>query len=114
MSTSEQLQKHHFMVYAPDSTEPGTLQRRLALRPEHLERINTLRTSGVLKVIGPTLTPESVLPGAEQKLNGSLLIAEASSIEEVKKIVEGDVFYTENVWDKEKMIITPMILAHPK
>lgn len=49
------------------------------------------------EVIGPTLAPESILPGAEQKMNGSLLIAEASSIEEVKSVVEGDLFYTHNV-----------------
>lgn len=30
-------------------------------------------------------------------MNGSLLIAEASSIEEVKKIVEGDLYYKANV-----------------
>ena len=51
----------------------------------------------VAEVLGPTLTPESVLPGAEQKLNGSLLVVEASSIEEVKTIVENDVFYNNNV-----------------
>ena len=51
----------------------------------------------VAEVLGPTLTPESVLPGAEQKMNGSLLVVEASSIEEVKTIVENDVFYNNNV-----------------
>ena len=51
----------------------------------------------VAEVLGPTLTPDSVLPGAEQKMNGSLLIAEASSIEEVKEIVESDAYYTNNV-----------------
>ena len=49
------------------------------------------------EVLGPTLAPESILPGAEPKLNGSLLVAEATSIEEVKKVVEGDVFYTNDV-----------------
>jgi len=50
-----------------------------------------------VEVVGPTLTPESVLPGAEKKMNGSLLVVEASSIEEVKSIVENDVFYSNNV-----------------
>lgn len=49
------------------------------------------------EVVGPTLTPESVLPGAEQKMNGSLLVVEASNIEEARKIVEGDLFYSNNV-----------------
>ena len=47
MSTSEQ-KKHHFMVYVPDRTEPGTLQLRMTHRPQHLERINGLRSSGIL------------------------------------------------------------------
>lgn len=51
----------------------------------------------VAEVLGPTLTPESVLPGAEQKMNGSLLVVETSTIEEVKYIVESDVFYINNV-----------------
>ena len=49
------------------------------------------------EALGPTLTPESVLPGAEQKMNGSLIIVEASSIEEVKDIVESDAYYRGNV-----------------
>lgn len=49
------------------------------------------------EVFGPTITPESVLPGAEQKMNGSLLVMEASSIEEVKIFVEADVYYRNNV-----------------
>lgn len=52
---------------------------------------------GIAEVLGPTLTPESILPGAEKKMNGSLLVVEASSIEEVKNIVETDVFYSNDV-----------------
>lgn len=86
------------------------------------------------EVLGPTLTPDSVLPGAEQKMNGSLLVAEASSMEDVKKIVEDDAYYINNVvsplasgfrqptllthgeqqWDKEKIIIAPMVLVLPQ
>ncbi|KAF9650267.1 hypothetical protein BDM02DRAFT_1445527 [Thelephora ganbajun] len=113
MATSAST-KQHFMVYIPDRTDPGTLQRRLDLRSEHLERIRTLVTNETLKVVGPTLTPESVLPNAEQKMNGSLQVWEASSIEEVKKLVEDDIYYSGDVWDKEKIIIAPMILGHPK
>lgn len=49
------------------------------------------------EVLGPTLTLDSVLPGTEQKMNGSVFIAEVSSIEEVKKIVESDIYYKTNV-----------------
>ena len=49
------------------------------------------------EVVGPTLTPESVLPGGEKKMNGTLLVVEASSIEEARDVAEGDLFYTNNV-----------------
>ena len=49
MSTSES-NKHHFLIYAPDHTDPGTFQRRQTHRPEHLERVGTLRSSGVFSV----------------------------------------------------------------
>ena len=49
------------------------------------------------EVLGPTLTLDSALPGTEPKMNGSMFIAEVSSIEEVKKIVESDAYYRANV-----------------
>jgi len=52
---------------------------------------------GPAEVGGPTLTPGSVLPVAETKMNGSLLVMETSSIEQVKSIIESDVFYSNNV-----------------
>jgi hypothetical protein len=51
----------------------------------------------VAEVFGPTLAPESILPGAQQKMNGSMLVVEAPSIEEVKSIVESDIYYKTNV-----------------
>lgn len=50
------------------------------------------------EVAGPTLTPESVLPGVnQQKMDGSLFVMEACSIEEVKAFVEDDIYYRNNV-----------------
>ena len=63
-----------------------------------VEVVGMLTSFGdVAEVLGPTLTPESVLPGAEKKMNGSLLVMEASSIEEVKDVIESDVYYNNNV-----------------
>ena len=49
------------------------------------------------EVLGPTLTPEFVLPNAKEKMNGSFLVIEASSIEEVKGVIESDVLYNNNL-----------------
>jgi hypothetical protein len=50
---SSETNKHHFMVYAPDHTDPEAFQRRLGARPEHLQRIATLRSSGILSMCCP-------------------------------------------------------------
>lgn len=41
------------------------------------------------------LTPESIAsPTAEKKMIGSVFICEAESLEAVRELVEGDVYYT--------------------
>jgi len=47
---------------------------------------------------GLLLTPESIeLPTADKKMIGSMFICEAETLAEVKKIVEGDIYYTAGV-----------------
>lgn len=43
------------------------------------------------------LTPESITPGAEKKMVGSVFICEAESLESVRKLMENDVYYTSGV-----------------
>ena len=42
-------------------------------------------------------TPESIVPGAEKKMVGSIFICEADSLEAVRKLMENDVYYTSGV-----------------
>ena len=50
-----------------------------------------------LDVGGAMLSPESVEPGGEVKMVGSVLVFEAETIEEVRKTVESDIYYTSGV-----------------
>ncbi|PCH35759.1 hypothetical protein WOLCODRAFT_156458 [Wolfiporia cocos MD-104 SS10] len=102
---------HKFIVYAPDATDPDAFQRRLSVRPKHVEKAADLHRDGIIKVGGAMLTPES-LTSDEKKMVGSVLIYEASNIEAVRKIVEEDIYYTSGVWDKEKLVILPFVTAH--
>jgi hypothetical protein len=43
------------------------------------------------------VTLESLQPGADKKMTGSMMICEAKDIEEVKKLVESDIYYTSKV-----------------
>ncbi|RDB25246.1 hypothetical protein Hypma_008016 [Hypsizygus marmoreus] len=103
-----------FMVYAPDKTEEGTFERRLSVRPTHLETAKDRIENGFIRVGGVLLTPESIAtPTSDKKMVGSVFICEAQNIEEVKKMVESDVYYTAGVWDPEKIVILPFIAATP-
>lgn len=40
--------RHKFIVYAPDMTDEGALQRRLSVRPAHLQRAKEEIAKGVI------------------------------------------------------------------
>ncbi|KAJ7484410.1 hypothetical protein FB451DRAFT_1232436 [Mycena latifolia] len=101
-----------FFVYAPDKTDPGTFERRLSVRPKHLENAAKAINEGVIRVGGALLTPES-LTGADKKMVGSIMIYEAENIEAVRTMVETDVYYTSQVWDPERLVILPFVAATP-
>ncbi|KAG2033501.1 hypothetical protein BDR03DRAFT_935625 [Suillus americanus] len=110
MSSTPSLPK--FIVWAPDYTDEGALQRRLAVRPTHLENIKKLVSQGTLRLGGGFMTPESVdAAAADKKFLGSCIIYEGENIDVVRKLVEDDVYYKTDVWDKEKLVILPIALA---
>ena len=53
MSSSSSV-RHRFFVYAPDKTEPGTLERRLSVREKHLVGAKAGHESGFIRVSIPT------------------------------------------------------------
>ncbi|KAM5545056.1 hypothetical protein V8D89_001167 [Ganoderma adspersum] len=103
--------RHKFIVYAPDMSDEGALQRRLSVRQSHLDNATAQARNGVVKLGGAMLTPESIVPGAEKKMVGSIFICEAESLESVRNLMENDVYYTSGVWDKEKLVILPLAIA---
>ena len=106
---------HKFVVYAPDKTDEGAFERRLAVRPKHLEGSSKMHEAGTLRKLshcltvlrvllisllelgGAMLTPESVQLGQEKKMVGSVLIFEAETLDAVKTLVEKDIYYTSGV-----------------
>ena len=45
------------------------------------------------------------------KMNGSVMLANASSAEEVLELLKTDVYYKESVWDPEKIQVIPVSTA---
>ncbi|KNZ77763.1 hypothetical protein J132_03821 [Termitomyces sp. J132] len=102
------------MVYAPDCTTEGTFEKRLSVREDHLAGFKAKIDGGFVRVGGVLLSPESIATSSsDKKMIGSMFICEAENIEEVKKVVESDIYYKAGVWDAQKIVILPLLPATP-
>ena len=76
-----------FAIIAQD--HPGTLDKRLAARAEHLERLNKLQDEGRMLLAGPFPAIESENPGPAG-FTGSLIIVEFPSQAEAARWAGAD------------------------
>lgn len=67
----------------------GSLDRRLAARPAHLERLNALQDEGRLLLAGPFPAIDSIDPGPAG-FSGSLIVAEFDSLEAAQAWADAD------------------------
>ncbi|KAJ5585662.1 hypothetical protein N7450_005449 [Penicillium hetheringtonii] len=100
--TMERQTKGNFLVIIPDKKD--MLEMRMQVRSQHKEGIKPLLEAGILSLGGPTLVSHR-FEGEEQKINGSVIMFNEQSEDEVLKIVERDVYAKSGVWDLEKMQI---------
>ncbi|MEI8363706.1 MAG: YciI family protein [Betaproteobacteria bacterium] len=70
---------------------PNSLEKRLAARPEHLSRLQTLQDAGRLLLAGPFPAIDSHDPGPAG-FTGSLIVAEFSNLEAAKVWANNDPF----------------------
>jgi len=75
----------------------NSLDKRLAARPEHLGRLQTLQEAGRLMLAGPFPAIDSNDPGPAG-FTGSLIVAEFSSLEEAKAWANNDPFVSAGVY----------------
>ncbi|KAF8528652.1 hypothetical protein JB92DRAFT_2657809, partial [Gautieria morchelliformis] len=62
----------------------------------------------VAEVGGAPLSPASTEPGASKReMVGSMVVLQATSVAEVRKRIESDIYWTSDVWDKERLVILP-------
>lgn len=79
--------------------KPGTLEQRLAARPEHLARLQELQNQGRLLLAGPHPAIESDNPG-EAGFTGSLVVAEFASQAEAQTWADADPYITAGVYQR--------------
>ena len=99
------------MLYAIIGEDiPGTLDKRLAARPAHLERLKALQDEGRMIVAGPCPAIDSPDPGPAG-FTGSLIVAEFPSLEEARAWADADPYVAAGVY--AKVSVKPFKKAFP-
>lgn len=99
------------MLYAIIATDkPGSLQERLAARPDHLEHLKALQAEGRLVIAGPHPAIDSEDPG-EAGFSGSLLIVEFDSLADCQAWADQDPYAKAGIFDS--VVIKPFKKVFP-
>ncbi len=86
------------MWYSVSSQDvENSLEKRLAARPEHLARLETLKNQGRLLLAGPHPAIDTEMPG-EAGFTGSLVIAEFDSLESAQQWADEDPYIDAGVY----------------
>jgi hypothetical protein len=76
---------------------PNSLEKRLAARPAHLDRLQVLQSEGRLLLAGPFPAIDSPDPGPAG-FSGSLIVAEFDSIEMAQAWADADPYVAAGVY----------------
>ena len=88
------------MIYAIVGEDaPGSLEKRLAARPAHLERLHALRDEGRLVLAGPFPAVDGPDPGPAG-FTGSLIVAEFSTLAEAESWAAADPYASAGVYSR--------------
>ena len=88
------------MLYVINGEDiPGSLEKRLAVRPEHLKRIQALQEAGRLILAGPYPAIDSQDPGTAG-FSGSLIVAELESLAAAQVWADADPYVSAGVYAK--------------
>lgn len=82
----------------------NSLEKRLSVRPAHLERLQVLKDEGRLLIAGPHPAIDSEDPGTEG-FTGSLVVAEFDSLQAAQAWADADPYVGAGVY--ESVIVKP-------
>lgn len=86
------------MLYAIIGQDvPGSLEKRLAVRPAHLARLQALQDEGRLLLAGPFPAADALDPGAAG-YTGSLIVAEFASLPDAQEWARADPYAATGVF----------------
>ena len=99
------------MYYAILSEDvPDSLPLRQKARPDHIARLEALKSEGRLLSAGPHPAIDTPEPG-EAGFSGSLVIAEFSSLEEAQAWADVDPYLTAGVY--ARVVVKPYKIVLP-
>jgi uncharacterized protein YciI len=84
-----------YLIYGEDV--PNSLDKRLAVRPAHIERLNALKAEGRLVLAGPCPAIDSPDPGPAG-FSGSLIVAEFPSLAAAQAWADADPYVASGVY----------------
>ncbi len=100
------------MLYAILSEEvENSLERRMSVRPQHLERVRQLQDQGRLVFAGPHPAIDNEDPGPAG-FTGSLIIAEFESLREAQDFADNDPYVVAGVY--ERVTVKPVKQVFPE
>ena len=100
------------MLYAIISQDiKDSLDKRLAARPAHLERLTNLQNDGRLIIAGPHPAIDSEDPGPAG-FSGSLIVAEFASQSDAQEWADADPYVKAGVY--EQVIVKPFKKVFPQ
>jgi len=75
----------------------NSLEKRMSVRPAHVERLNALKDAGRLVIAGPNPAIDSEDPGAAG-FSGSVIIAEFESLQAAQTWADADPYIEAGVY----------------
>lgn len=84
-----------YTILAEDAA--GSLERRTAARPAHLQRLQELQRQGRLLLAGPHPAIDAEIPGPAG-FSGSLVVAEFASLAEAQAWAQADPYLAAGVY----------------
>ncbi|HBW07198.1 MAG TPA: hypothetical protein DEE99_05440 [Gammaproteobacteria bacterium] len=93
------------MLYAVISQDiENSLEKRIAVRPAHIERLNILKNEGRLILAGPHPAIDNNEPG-EAGFTGSLVVAEFDSLADAQAWADADPYLASGAY--ESVMVKP-------
>lgn len=93
----------HYVIHAYDHTDADALDRRMAVRPAHLDYVRQLKANGQFVLGGALLDSDG-------RMIGSMLLLDLETDEQLNQYLSTDPYIVQGVWDK--IDVKPFRQAH--